>query len=222
MKRLPAVLAGAGALLLLAFNSAWAVETQPGGPNGAVVTVGDPTTNDDDETIERCQCDGGPLEAITVHTDRGDDVVRIDQLVGRVARTNDGQRVGQVIKATNVNFNPGIGGIVLVVAVDDGLMGDVQRIAVRRTAFYYQDGVIIIETNMDDLRQSVSAGAAGAGAVGNGCCNWQIPGRPCGRSVSSRPWPCPWFSRLPRRWRRRSARWRRRAYRPASIAAMWR
>ncbi len=160
MKNLKAVIAGAAVLVLLAANSAWAVATQPGGPNSSTVTIGNPVTDGNDVQIDRCECDGGPLEAITVHTDRADAVVRIDRLVGQIARTSDGIRVGNIVHATNTEHDA----IVLVIQLDDGLIGTVQRIAVRRTAFYYSDGVVIIDTTMADLQQSVLAGAAGAGA----------------------------------------------------------
>ena len=38
----------------------------------------------------------------------------------------------------------------------------VERIAVRRTAFYMADGVVVIDTSVDDLRASVLNPAAGA------------------------------------------------------------
>jgi hypothetical protein len=160
MKRLAGSLAG-GALLFLVVGAAWAVPTQPGGPFGSDVTVGEPITDDNDTTIDRCECDGGPLEEIVVHTDRDDEVVGLDRLNSQIAFTNDGVRVGRIVKVTNAAHEA----IVIVIQLDEGLIGDLQRIAVRRTAFYYDDGAIIITTTMDDLQQSVLAGAeAAAGA----------------------------------------------------------
>lgn len=161
MKRLPAVLAGAGALMLVAFSQAWAIDTQPGGPAHAVVTVGAATTDDNDTTVDRCECDGGPLEAITVHTRGRDEVVRRDRLEGQPIVTTDGIRVGLITAVSNTDHEA----IVLIVQLDAGVIGDFTRIAVRRTAFYYDDGAIILNTTMSDLSASVTAGAAaGAGA----------------------------------------------------------
>lgn len=160
MRRLPAVLAGAGALLLLAFNSAWAIDTQPGGPNHAAVTVGAAVTDANDMTVDRCECDGGPLEAIMVHTRGADQAVRRDRLVGQPITTSDGVRVGQITAVTNTDHEA----IVIIVQLDEGVIGDVTRIALRRSAFYYDDGAVIIDATLADLSASVMAGAAGAGA----------------------------------------------------------
>ncbi len=160
MKRLPAVLAGAGMLLVLAFNPAWAIDAQPGGPSHATATIGAPTTDDNDVTVDRCECDGGPLEAITVHTRSRDEVVRRDRLEGQPIVSSDGVRVGLVTAVSNTDHEA----IVLIVQLEDGLIGDFVRIAVRRTAFYYDDGAIVINTTMADLAASVTAAAAGAGA----------------------------------------------------------
>lgn len=160
MKHYLAMLAGAVSVAALTFVPAWAIDVQPGGKGGAAVTVGQAITDDDDETIDRCECDGGPLESIVVNiAGGGTDPVRVDRVVGASARTNDGFAVGAVIKADN---NTGDNAIVIIVRVDDDSL-PVDRIAVRRTAFYYDDGVIIIDTSMADLLSSVQSGAnAGA------------------------------------------------------------
>ena len=159
MKHYLAMLAGAVSVATLVFAPAWAIDVQPGGKGGATVTVGQATTDDNDETIERCDCDGGPLEVIVVRVASGTDSVRIDRIVGASARTSDGVQVGAVIKADN---NSGDNAIVIIVRVDDDAL-PMDRIAVRRTAFYYDDGIIVIDTSMADLLSSAQA-AANAGA----------------------------------------------------------
>ena len=159
MKHYLATLAGAVSVAAVLIIPAWAIDVQPGGKAGAAVTVGQATTDDDDEIIDRCECDGGPLEVIVVRVAGGTDPVRLDRIVGAVARTNDGVQVGTVIKADN---NTGDNAIVVIVSVQDGAL-PVGRIAVRRTGFYYQDGIVIIDTTMADLLSSVQS-AANAGA----------------------------------------------------------
>ncbi|MHA1559495.1 MAG: hypothetical protein ACTSWI_02350 [Alphaproteobacteria bacterium] len=159
MKHYLAMLAGVVSVTAVMFAPAWAIDVQPGGKGGASVTVGEATTDDGDEIIDRCECDGGPLEVIVVRVARGTDPVRIDRIVGASARTSDGVQVGVVIKADN---NTGDNAIVIIVRVDDDAL-PMDRIAVRRTAFYYDEGVIVIDTSMADLLSSVQA-AANAGA----------------------------------------------------------
>lgn len=160
MKHYLAMLAGAISVAALTFVPAWAIDVQPGGKGGASVTVGQATTDDDDEIIDRCECDGGPLESIVVRVaGGGTDPVRVDRVVGASARTSDGVAVGAVIKADN---NTGDNAIVIIVRIDDDSL-PMDRIAVRRTAFYYDDGIIIIDTSMADLLSSVQS-AANAGA----------------------------------------------------------
>ena len=160
MKRYLGVLAAAVSLTLVAVVPASAIDAQPGGVGGAVATVGAATTDDDDETIDRCDCDGGPLERITVFDQGGGtEVVRIDRLVGAMARTSDGIQVGAIVRVTN---NSGDNAIVILIQVRDDAM-PVERFAVRRTGFYVDDGIVVIDTTLSDLTQSIQS-AANAGA----------------------------------------------------------
>jgi hypothetical protein len=157
-------LTGILAAISLAALAAWpaaAIDVQPGGGvvGGATVTVGQDVTDANDQTIDRCDCDGGPLDAVVVKVEGGGtQTIRIDRLVGLVARSSDGAEVGRVINVTNLRVG---GGIVVTVQVNGGVLGAVERIAVRRTAFYFGSGAVVIETSLDDLRSSVLA-AAGA------------------------------------------------------------
>ena len=159
MRQKLAVLAGALSLIALTIMPASAIDVETGGRGGAAVTVGEATVDDDDVTIDRCECDGGPLERITIRVGGGTDEVAIDNIVGAVARTSDGETVGEVIRADN---NTEDNAIVIIIEVADGAL-PVARIAVRRTAFYLDGSVIVIDTTMADLRQSIQS-AVGAGA----------------------------------------------------------
>ena len=160
MKRYLGVIATAVSLAMIAIVPASAIDAQPGGIGGAVATIGAPTTDANDQTIDRCECDGGPLERITVFNQGGGtEVVRIDSLVGAVARTSDGVQIGTVVRVAN---NSGDNAIVLIVQVRDDAI-PVERFAVRRTAFYVGGGIVTIDTTSGDLSQSVQA-AANAGA----------------------------------------------------------
>ena len=146
----------------LAALPAAAIDAEPGGGiiGGATVTIGVATTDGNDDTVDRCECDGGPLEAIVVAVEGGgEETVAIDRLVGSTARTSDGVEVGPVINVTNKGA-----AIVLTVRVDDGVLGTIERIALRRTAFYWADGAVVIETNIGDLRSSINSAVGGAGA----------------------------------------------------------
>jgi hypothetical protein len=163
MKRYLAGLAAALSFAALAALPASAIDAQPGGGviGGAVVTVGQDVTDANDQTIDRCECDGGPLEAVVVNVEGGGtDTIRIDRIVGLAVRTSDGVDIGRVGNVTNLRVGTAI---VATVMVDEGVLGTVERIAVRRTAFYIGDGVLVIETSLADLRSSVLAAAA-AGA----------------------------------------------------------
>jgi hypothetical protein len=87
--------------------------------------------------------------------------MQIDRIIGLTARTSDGVEVGIVSNVTNLQVGTAI---VLTVRVDEGVLGDITRIAVRRTAFYTGGGVVVIRTNIDDLRASVARAATAAGA----------------------------------------------------------
>jgi hypothetical protein len=149
-------LAGAAvALVFFGVLPASAIDAEPGGGiiGRAAVTIGEATTDGNDETVDRCDCDGGPLEAIVVRVSGGgEDTVRIDRIVGQTARTNDGVAIGLVLNVTNKGS-----AIVITVRADGGVLGTVERIAVRRTGFYLEDGVVVIDTTMSDLRRSVDA-----------------------------------------------------------------
>lgn len=155
-------LAGAAvASVIFGIAAASAIDAEPGGGiiGRAEVTIGVATTDANDETIDRCDCDGGPLEAIVVRVSGGgEDTVRIDRIVGQTVRTNDGVAIGPVLNVTNKGS-----AIVITVRVDDGVLGTVERIAVRRTGFYMEDGVVVIDTTMSDLSRSVD-GVMNAGA----------------------------------------------------------
>lgn len=158
MKKYLALLTGAIALAAVTVVPAAAIDAQPGGRGGAVATIGAPVTDDDDETIDRCECDGGPLEAIVLPVEGGGtEVIRIDRVVNSVVRTTDGVEIGRVIRADN---NNGDLAIVLIVQVNEGVL-PADRIALRRTAFYIADGIVIIETTASDLASSIQ-GVAGA------------------------------------------------------------
>jgi len=57
-------------LLVLAAAPAFALDAQPGGRGDATVTVGAATVDQNDMVIERCECDGGPLQSIVAQTRR--------------------------------------------------------------------------------------------------------------------------------------------------------
>lgn len=160
MKRYLGVLAAAVSLTMIAIVPATAIDAQPGGIGGAVATIGAPTTDDDDQTIDRCECDGGPLERITVFGQGGGtELVRIDRLMGATVATTDGVEIGVIVRVSN---NSGDNAIVLVVEVRGDAI-PVERFAVRRTGFYVEGGGVTIDTTASDLAQSIQ-GAANAGA----------------------------------------------------------
>ena len=161
MKNLLAVAALAAGLAVIVMVPAAAIDVQPGGRGGAAVTVGEATTDDGDVVLDRCECDGGPLEAMEVYTQGGGTrTVRLERVTGTVIRTRDFVTVGMIIDVSNLTRD---NAIVLVVRVDDGVLGTVERIAVRRTGFYWTDGGMIIDTTIGDLQSSVqSVGGAGA------------------------------------------------------------
>jgi hypothetical protein len=146
---------------------AFAIDVQPGGRGAAVVTVGGPTVDRNDELIERCECDGGPLQQIVVFkTGGGSDIVRIDRLTAQILHTNDltPQTVGAIYEVTNL-LGAGENAIVLLVAVRDNVLGTVQTIAVRRTAFTWSaEGGAVLNTSLADLQASVRSAAPAPGA----------------------------------------------------------
>lgn len=154
-------IAGAATVLLaLVVTPALAIDAQPGGRGGAAATIGAPVTDADDQEIDRCECNGGPLEEVELfRSGGGTRTTDIEDIIGAVVETRDGVVVGTVTRMGN---NSGDGAILIYVLVEPGVLGDVERINVRRTGFYW-DGQPIIDTTIGDLRNSVEdAVAAGA------------------------------------------------------------
>lgn len=149
----------------LASAPAFAIDAQPGGRGEAVVTIGAATVDRNDQVVERCECDGGPLQEIVVNKTGGGTVIaRIDRLTGQLLRTSDTspQTVGAIFSVTNL-LGGGENAIVLLVAVRDNVLGTVQNIAVRRTAFTWSvETGAVLNTSLADLQASVRAAAPGA------------------------------------------------------------
>lgn len=165
MKHFLSVAVVAAALAFAAVSPAAAIDVQAGGRGGAEVTVGAPTVDRNDVVIDRCECDGGPLLQITVHTSGADRVVPIDRITAQLIRTTDPVPavIGAVYQVTNM-LGAGENAIVLLVSVRDNVLGAVQTIAVRRSAFIWTDSGPVLNTTMADLRASIERAMAGAGA----------------------------------------------------------
>jgi hypothetical protein len=165
MKRLLLIaLVSAG---LVAGSPAFAIDVQAGGRGGAAVTVGAATVDRNDQIVERCECDGGPLQEIVVNKTGGGTVIaRIDRLTAQTLRTNDltPQTVGQIFQVTNL-LGAGENAIVILVAVRNNILGTIQTIAVRRTAFTWTpENGAILTTSLADLQASVRSYAPAPGA----------------------------------------------------------
>lgn len=159
MKRLiSAALAAIGLVLAIASPAA-AIDVQPGGRGGAEFTLGAVVIDRNDMQIDRCECDGGPLQEIVVHTpDGGGTIVRIDRLTAQLIRTNDQTPVviGAIYEVTNLLGVDADNAIVLLVAVRDGALGPVQTIAVRRSAFSWTlEGGAVLNAGIAEIRAAV-------------------------------------------------------------------
>lgn len=145
---------------IVATIPAAAIDAQPGGRAGAVATIGEDKLDAGDVVVNRCECDGGPLEAIEVRTQNGGTrTVRIDEMEGTVIRTNDvvAVEVGTVFGIGNAD---GDIAITIMVLVKEGVLGAAERIAVRRTGFYWTPTGLVIDAGIADLERSVAAAAA--------------------------------------------------------------
>ncbi len=154
-------IAGAAAIVLaFVVTPAAAIDVQNGGRAGAAVTVGEAVTDQNDETLDRCECNGGPLEEVELfRRGGGTRTTDVEDIDGAIVETTDGVLVGTVIGMGN---NSGDNAILIYVEVEAGVLGDVERINVRRTGFFWDDHPVI-NTTIGDLRDSIDdALAAGA------------------------------------------------------------
>lgn len=132
---------------------ALAIDVQAGGRANAFATIGEAVTDENDQELDRCECEGGPLEEIEAQTGRGGwDAVPRDDFSGATVKTDDGTTIGTVIGMGNLSEDDAI---VIYVRVEGGVLGDIERLNLRRTGFYWDDGVVI-DTTLADLESSLA------------------------------------------------------------------
>ena len=141
--------------MLVAFvaTPALAIDVQAGGRANAFATIGEAVTDENDQELDRCECEGGPLDEIEAHTRSGGwTAVARDDFSDASVKTTDGTVIGTVIGMGNMS---GDNAIVIYVRVEGGVLGDIERLNIRRTGFYWADGVVI-DTTLADLESSLA------------------------------------------------------------------
>jgi len=78
--------------------------------------------------------------------------VHYEDVEGQTVTTSDGTVIGVVTSVQNAN---GTGPILLLVRVEGGVLGEVDRINLRRNAVVWTDDAPVIDTTIDDLRASL-------------------------------------------------------------------
>lgn len=154
MKRKLLLVAGAFASAVLVLTvPANAIDVQPGGAM-ADAMIGANVVDEDDVVVKPCDCEPVANPGQFRVRNAGGSLVRIHYEVveGTEITTTDGVVVGTVASVQNA---AGGNAIVLLVNVAPGLLGEVDRIAVRRTGFYWTGSAAVIDTTIDDLRSSI-------------------------------------------------------------------
>ncbi|MGD9737936.1 MAG: hypothetical protein AB7O56_10035 [Bauldia sp.] len=150
----PSLLLAAGALAFALFTvPANAIDVQDGGPT-ADAFIGAAVTDEDDVVVKPCDCEPVANPGQFRVRNAGGSMVRIhyEVLEGFEITTTDGTVVGTIASVQNISSG---NAIVLMVNVTPGLLGEVDRIAVRRTGFYWTGSAAVIDTTIDDLRASI-------------------------------------------------------------------
>jgi hypothetical protein len=158
MKRLVAILAGMLALAMM-ISPAYAITVAPAG-SGRVL-VGENVKDDNDVVVKPCDCEPVADPGIFRVFGQNRSLVRVHYEIveGATIQTTDGTVVGTVLSVQNLNSD---GPIVLIVGVDEGVLGSTNRLTVFRNAFYWTGSAAVINTTIDDLRASIQALGAGA------------------------------------------------------------
>jgi hypothetical protein len=155
--RLPLLLAAAGlAFAAIMAGPAAAITVTPGNWANADATIGEDVQDANDVVVKPCDCEPVADPGMFRVYRQNRSLVRIhyEDVEGTTIATTDGTMVGTVVSVQNIS---GTGPIVLVVAVEGGVLGSVSRINVRRNAFYWTGSAAVINTTIDDLRSSIRA-----------------------------------------------------------------
>jgi hypothetical protein len=137
----------------------WAITVTPAGFAQADVTIGDDVVDADDIIVKPCDCEPVANPGVFRVYNSGGSLVRVHYEIveGTTITTTDGTAVGTILSVQN----DGRKQILLIVAVNAGVLGAVDRIAIRRTGFYWSGSSAVIDTTLADLRSSIQAVGVG-------------------------------------------------------------
>ncbi len=149
--------------LAVAAGPALAIDVTPGAFADADATIGVAMTDTNDYIVKPgCDCEAVPNSGFVMLTTETGRVSRIayDKIEGQTVTTTDGTVLGPVISVQN---EAGSGAILLLVRVDGGVLGAVDRINLRRNSVVWTGTAPKVNTTIDDLKTSIQA-AIGAPA----------------------------------------------------------
>ncbi|MCC6735634.1 MAG: hypothetical protein IT534_05840 [Bauldia sp.] len=156
----PSLAFAAGWLAILAMvTPTWAITVTAGGWAQADATIGEDVVDENDIIVKPCDCEPVANPGQFRVYNSGGSLVRVhwENIEGTTITTTDGETVGTVLSVQN----DGRKQILLIVGVNAGVLGAVDRIAVRRTGFYWTGSAAVIDTSLADLRASISAAGVG-------------------------------------------------------------
>jgi hypothetical protein len=152
----PSLALAAGWIAVVAMvTPTWAITVTPAGWAQADATIGEDVVDDDDIIVKPCDCEPVANPGQFRVRNAGGSLVRVhwENIEGTTITTTDGTAVGTILSVQN----DGRKQILLIVAVNAGVLGGVDRIAVRRTGFYWTGSAAVINTTIADLAASVRA-----------------------------------------------------------------
>lgn len=144
----------AGLIAAVLAAPVWAITVTAGNAN-ADAFIGNDVVDDEDIVVKPCDCEpvANPGQFRVYNSSGGLVRIHYEAVEGTPITTTDGTVVGVVASVQNGARNQ----ILLMVAVEGGVLGEVDRIAVRRNAFYWTGSAAVINTTIDDLRASIRA-----------------------------------------------------------------
>ncbi|MCW5713290.1 MAG: hypothetical protein KIT43_02070 [Bauldia sp.] len=156
----PSLVLAAGWVAIVAMATpTWAITVTPAGWAQADATIGEDVIDDNDIVVKPCDCEPVANPGVFRVYNSGGSLVRVhwENVEGTTITTTDGTAVGTVLSVQNDGRNQ----ILLIVGVEGGVLGAVDRIAVRRNAFYWTGSAAVIDTTLADLRSSIQAAGVG-------------------------------------------------------------
>ncbi len=145
--------AAAAVALAMMIVAASAIEVTPGAWADADATIGQDIVDANDILVKPCDCEpvANPGQFRVYRQNGTLTTVHYENVEGTIVPTTDGVVVGTIISVQN----DGRKQILLLVQVEGGVLGAVDRINVRRNAFYWTGSAAVIDTNLADLRASI-------------------------------------------------------------------